>query len=178
MLREGAKVTKELFRHLLSKELMTLRFEVGNDSFRKGKLGDAALLLDGLVTDRKFVDFLTTRAYRHPRFDRCEEARPKASRGEVMAKDRLDQICQLNREWAEDARWANIRRPYSAETVVRLRGSVRPNHVLADRGARKFWQLVREDRLHGDPPPAGGRHRLFRRGDQSNSGRRNLGNRF
>ncbi len=69
VLREGAKVTKELFRHLLRKELMTLRFEVGNDSFRKGKFGDAALLFDALVTGDEFVNFLTSRAYVHPRFD-------------------------------------------------------------------------------------------------------------
>ena len=38
---------------------------------------------------------------------------------------RQDQIKALEKDWAENPRWANLTRTYSAEDVVRLRGSVR-----------------------------------------------------
>src|SRR5690606_35102196 len=45
-------------------------------------------------------------------------------------------------QWAGDPRWAGVERPYNAADVVRLRGSLQPQHTLAARGARKLWQLV------------------------------------
>lgn len=49
---------------------------------------------------------------------------------------------ELEHEWATDPRWKNITRDYSAEDVVRLRGSVKVEHTLANRGAQKLWRLV------------------------------------
>ncbi|HEY6572607.1 MAG TPA: isocitrate lyase [Candidatus Eisenbacteria bacterium] len=40
-------------------------------------------------------------------------------------------------------RWTGITRPYSPEDVERLRGSIRIEHTLADRGARRLWHLLR-----------------------------------
>ncbi len=57
---------------------------------------------------------------------------------------RQEQIENLQREWSEDPRWLDVRRGYSAEDVVRLRGSVRPEHTFARMGAEKLWA-----RLHG-----------------------------
>ncbi len=39
---------------------------------------------------------------------------------------REEQIKQLEKDWAENPRWANVKRGYTAEDVVRLRGSVQP----------------------------------------------------
>jgi len=55
---------------------------------------------------------------------------------------REEQIKELEKDWAENPRWANVTRGYSAEDVVRLRGSVQPEHTLARRGAEKLWELV------------------------------------
>jgi isocitrate lyase len=55
---------------------------------------------------------------------------------------REEQIKALEKDWAENPRWANVRRGYSAEDVVRLRGSVQPEYTLARRGAEKLWQKV------------------------------------
>jgi isocitrate lyase len=52
---------------------------------------------------------------------------------------------KLQREWAESPRWRGIKRGYSAEEVVRLRGSLQPEHTLAKRGAEKLWNLVTEE---------------------------------
>ncbi|MDJ0739757.1 MAG: isocitrate lyase [Gammaproteobacteria bacterium] len=55
---------------------------------------------------------------------------------------REEQIRALEKDWAENPRWANVQRGYSAADVVRLRGSIQPEHTLARRGAEKLWELV------------------------------------
>ena len=44
--------------------------------------------------------------------------------------------------WKLEARWRGIARPYSSEEVERLRGSLRIEHTLAARGARRLWHLL------------------------------------
>ncbi len=39
-------------------------------------------------------------------------------------------------------RWDGVTRPYSSDDVERLRGSIRIAHTLADRGARRLWDLM------------------------------------
>jgi isocitrate lyase len=46
-----------------------------------------------------------------------------------------------------DARWEGITRPYTAEEVVRLRGSLRVENTIARHGAERLWKA-----LHGDEP--------------------------
>ena len=46
---------------------------------------------------------------------------------------------QLQKEWSENPRWSGIKRNYTAEDVVSLRGSVQEEHTLARRGAEKLW---------------------------------------
>ncbi|WP_223621526.1 isocitrate lyase [Lysobacter sp. ESA13C] len=46
---------------------------------------------------------------------------------------------QLRNDWATNPRWAGITRPYSAEDVVRLRGTVPVEHSIAKLGANKLW---------------------------------------
>ena len=58
---------------------------------------------------------------------------------------REEQIKQLEKDWAENTRWANVTRDYSAEDVVRLRGSVNEEYTLATRGAEKLWDLVNDE---------------------------------
>ena len=48
----------------------------------------------------------------------------------------------LRTEWAANPRWSGIERTYSAEDVVRLRGSVVEEHTLARRGAEKLWEQL------------------------------------
>src|SRR5205085_5547591 len=55
------------------------------------------------------------------------------------------EAARLRKDWAENPRWKGIRRAYSAEDVVRLRGSVHIEHTLARRGAEKLWKLVTEE---------------------------------
>ncbi len=56
--------------------------------------------------------------------------------------NRQEQAAALEKEWAENPRWQHVKRGYSAQDVVRLRGSLQPQYTLATRGAEKLWQLV------------------------------------
>jgi isocitrate lyase len=52
------------------------------------------------------------------------------------------QAANLRKEWETDPRWADVARTYTAEDVIRLRGSVVEEHTLARRGANRLWQLL------------------------------------
>src|SRR5690348_8741728 len=52
------------------------------------------------------------------------------------------QAANLRESWETDQRWAGIKRDYSAQDVIRLRGSVVEEHTLARRGANRLWELL------------------------------------
>jgi isocitrate lyase len=52
---------------------------------------------------------------------------------------------KLQKDWAENPRWRGIKRGYSAEEVIRLRGSLQVEHTLARRGSEKLWDLVNNE---------------------------------
>jgi isocitrate lyase len=54
-------------------------------------------------------------------------------------------ISELSRTWATDSRWRGIRRTYTPEDVVRLRGSVPIRYTLAEMGAERFWRLLHQE---------------------------------
>ena len=56
--------------------------------------------------------------------------------------DRKTQAAALTKDWAENPRWKGIKRGYSADDVIRLRGSFPIEYTLARRGAEKLWDLV------------------------------------
>jgi isocitrate lyase len=56
-----------------------------------------------------------------------------------------EQVEQLEKEWKENSRWAGVKRPYSAEDVLRLRGSIQVEHTMARMGAERLWQLLHEE---------------------------------
>jgi isocitrate lyase len=58
---------------------------------------------------------------------------------------REQQVQALAKDWAENPRWKGVKRNYSAEDVVRLRGSVQIDHTLAKRGAEKLWTLLQTE---------------------------------
>ena len=51
----------------------------------------------------------------------------------------------LERTWATDSRWKGVTRPYTAADVYRLRGSIDIEYSLARYGARRLWELFRDD---------------------------------
>ncbi|AEW54258.1 TPA: isocitrate lyase [Bacillus cereus] len=60
-----------------------------------------------------------------------------------------ERIEKLQESWELDTRWKGITRPYSAEDVIRLRGSIDIEYTLARRGAEKLWaSLHTEDYIN------------------------------
>ena len=56
-----------------------------------------------------------------------------------------EQAARLQTEWHEDPRWAGTERTYTAEDVIRLRGSVQEEHTLARLGAQRLWSLLQSE---------------------------------
>ena len=53
-----------------------------------------------------------------------------------------ERINELVQDWAVNPRWKNIVRPYTAEEVVKLQGSVKISYTLAERGANILWNKL------------------------------------
>jgi isocitrate lyase len=52
---------------------------------------------------------------------------------------------ELQLKWASDTRWKGIKREYSPEEVLRLRGSFTIKHTLAEMGAQRLWELMQQE---------------------------------
>lgn len=63
----------------------------------------------------------------------------------MKLRTREQQIKELKKQWKKDPRWHGVRREYTAEDVVNLRGSVSPERTLARMGAEKLWRLLNEE---------------------------------
>lgn len=51
-------------------------------------------------------------------------------------------INNLKEDWLTNPRWKGITRPYTAEEVIKLRGSVDIEYSLARQGAKKLWHRL------------------------------------
>mgnify|MGYP001365059362 CR=1 FL=1 len=56
-----------------------------------------------------------------------------------------ERAAALQKEWETNPRWKGIERPYSAEDVIRLRGSIDIDYTFAERGAKKLWDLINNE---------------------------------
>ena len=66
------------------------------------------------------------------------------------ASDRFAEIVereapQIEKTWAEDARWKGIVRPYDAREVLKLRGTLKEEFTLARMGAGRLWDLINNE---------------------------------
>jgi isocitrate lyase len=59
-----------------------------------------------------------------------------------MQMTKKQQIEALKKDWETNPRWKNVERTYSAEDIVRLRGSLKIESTYAERGAKKLWELI------------------------------------
>jgi isocitrate lyase len=51
---------------------------------------------------------------------------------------------QITLDWKNNDRWNGVERPYAAEDVMRLRGTVQVEHTLARRGAERLWRSIHD----------------------------------
>src|SRR5699024_10455162 len=74
---------------------------------------------------------------------------PRKGRGAMTnspdGKTTAETATALQKEWHTDPRWKNVTRDYTAEDVVKLRGTIQEEHTLARHGAERLW-----DKLHSE----------------------------
>jgi isocitrate lyase len=51
----------------------------------------------------------------------------------------------IAQDWKTNPRWKGVERPYTAEDVLRLRGSIHIEHTLARMGAERLWELLKTE---------------------------------
>ena len=65
-------------------------------------------------------------------------------------QDRIrQQVEELVQDWSDELRWHGIRRDYTAEEVVKLRGSVPVDYTIARLGAQRLWHLLHHEEYVG-----------------------------
>lgn len=57
----------------------------------------------------------------------------------------LSEATAMQTAWKNEARWRGVTRPYSAEDVLNLRGTLRIEYTLARHGAERLWTLVNSE---------------------------------
>ncbi|WP_314651580.1 isocitrate lyase [uncultured Microbacterium sp.] len=60
----------------------------------------------------------------------------------LRAGDQVETAAELQEIWDTDPRWDGVERTYTADDVIRIRGSVREESTLARRGAENLWNLL------------------------------------
>src|SRR5678809_796470 len=56
-----------------------------------------------------------------------------------------EEIQALEYNWRNDPRWRGVTRSYTAEKVLRLRGTLKVEHTIADRMSQKLWRLLNSE---------------------------------
>ena len=56
-----------------------------------------------------------------------------------------DEVDALNCQWQSDPRWEGVLRPFSAEDVLKLRGTLKIEYSFAQAGAKRLWQLLQTE---------------------------------
>jgi isocitrate lyase len=62
-----------------------------------------------------------------------------------MSTNQANSVMALENQWRSNPRWQGIKRPYKAEDVIRLRGTVQIEHTLARLGAERLWDLLQQE---------------------------------
>lgn len=62
-----------------------------------------------------------------------------------MAHNLQDRINEIIKDWNTNPRWKGIERPYTAEEVLRLSGSIKIDYSIARQGAEKLWRLLHSE---------------------------------
>ncbi|MGK0361864.1 MAG: malate synthase, partial [Bradymonadia bacterium] len=127
LLDDGRPVTVELALALLAEERAAL-------PGARDRYDAAAALLTDLLTEEQVTAFLTLPAYRQITTILTTPQSPPHPTTEIP-------MSKPNSTFA-DTRFEGIQRPYTQETVEALRGSLRIEHTLADRGARRLWEML------------------------------------
>lgn len=62
-----------------------------------------------------------------------------------MIEEKVQTAESLKAEWSDSGRWQGIQRPYKPEEVLRLQPSVNVKYSLAERGAKRLWEMLHSE---------------------------------
>ncbi len=69
---------------------------------------------------------------------------PTDKKGVKLTPEMLAEAERIRKDWETNPRWKGVKRPYSAEDVVRLRPSIVEEYTLAKAGAQRLWDLFQK----------------------------------
>jgi hypothetical protein len=67
-----------------------------------------------------------------------------------IMKTKQEQIQEIEKDWLENPRWNGVKRPYTAEDVLKLRGSYKLDYTIATEMSKKFWNKLNTQDLLQD----------------------------
>jgi len=73
--------------------------------------------------------------------EKAKELCERPSSHEILG----DEAACIQQEWDSDPRWKGIKRPYSPEDVLKLRGTLKIEHTFAEAGAQRLWHLLQTE---------------------------------
>jgi isocitrate lyase len=73
--------------------------------------------------------------------DKAKELCERLSCHEIQG----DEAACIQQEWDSDPRWKGIKRPYSPEDVLKLRGTLKIEYTFAEAGAQRLWHLLQTE---------------------------------
>jgi isocitrate lyase len=73
--------------------------------------------------------------------EKAKELCEKLSCHEILG----DEAACIQQEWDSDPRWKGVKRPYSPEDVLKLRGTLNIEYTLAEAGAQRLWHLLQTE---------------------------------
>ncbi|MFI5236306.1 MAG: isocitrate lyase [Ignavibacteriales bacterium] len=62
-----------------------------------------------------------------------------------MFREKL--TAELTNSWLNNKRWKGVVRPYSAEDVINLRGTIKIEYTIANLGAQKLWLMLNKEKV-------------------------------
>jgi malate synthase A len=139
LLSDESPLTPARFRRLLDDEMRTIKKEIGDAGFAEGQYVRARGLFEQLTTASKFEEFLTIPAY-----GLLVGGNGASSTTTIETVEPGSTAAGVAPYHPDPKRWDGIVRPYTKADVERLQGTVRIDHTLAQMGARRLWQLLKE----------------------------------
>ena len=131
VLDDGSPLTRERFLAVVEEEMPTVVAELSLGESQSVILKQARELFEVVCLTDPMISFLTLPAY-----EVVLGARRFGEGGKSMSQ-RDQETKRLREQWKSEERWRGIKRPYRAEDVVRLRGSVQVEYTIARLGAGK-----------------------------------------
>jgi malate synthase A len=150
-LDDGRVIDEALVRKIMNEEMKVICEEIGEKRYLSGRFEEAHDLFLELVLAPELTEFLTLPAY--DLVLDAERGKPAKSPNRAQSNGHVNgnpgnrfhrdvrTLCPDDTAWMK-RRWAGVKRDYSPEDVVRLQGSVKIKHTLAEMGAVRLWNLL------------------------------------